>query len=360
MRLVVAPDSFKGSATAAAIAAAVADGWREVRPDDDVEERPMADGGEGTVDAIIAAQPLARRVPVTVVGPDDQAVVTEYLLLPDGSAVVEVANTSGLALTSRERPLQAHTRGFGQAIAAALGGGADRLLLALGGSGSTDGGTGMLSELGARFLAADGTPVGSGGGALVTLHRVELAQLRPLPPGGVQILSDVTAPLLGGAGAARLFGPQKGADGDDVAKLEHGLQRLADCVGLDPSIPGAGAAGGTGYALLAWGGQVTSGAAAVADAIGLPALIATADLVVTGEGRFDGQSELGKVPTYVRRLAADRGRPAFLVAGLIDAEPAGFLAAVSLVQLAGSAAASLAEPIRHARAAGAVLARAVG
>ena len=222
--------------------------------------------------------------------------------------------------------------------------GAARLLLALGGSGATDGGTGMLRELGARFLNADGSALDSGGGALRGLHRADLSGLRPLPARGVQILSDVTAPLLGANGAARMFGPQKGANADDVESLEDGLRRLAECAGLDPTIPGSGAAGGTGYALLLWGALVTSGAAAVAEAIGLPALIATADVVVTGEGRFDGQSELGKVPTYVRQLAADQGLPTCLVAGLIDAEPTGFRSAISLVELAGSAAASSQTP----------------
>lgn len=359
MRVVVAPDSFKGSASAAQIATAVADGWRGARTGDDLRECPMGDGGEGTLDAFAAAEPAARRVPVTVLGPDDQRVPAQYLLLPDGTAVVELAGTSGLALTDLRRPMRAHTRGFGQAIAAALDAGATRLVLAIGGSGATDGGVGMLTELGARFVSAGGAAIGDGGGALRWVRQADLSGLRPLPARGVQVLSDVTSPLLGGTGAARMFGPQKGASSGQVEQLEQGLRRLAHAVGVDPAMPGAGAAGGTGYALLAWGAELTSGAAAVAAAIGLPELIGAADVVVTGEGRFDGQSSLGKVPTYVRQLAADRRHPTCLVAGLIDAEPAGFAAAVSLVELAGSPAASMADPVRYGRLAGAALATAM-
>lgn len=359
MRVVVAPDSFKGSASAVEIAAAVAAGWRDARPSDDVILAPMADGGEGTMDAFAAARPTARQVPVRVVGPDDQSVDAGYLLLDDGTAVLELAATSGLHLTGRQRPLEAHTRGFGQAIAAALDAGATRMLLAVGGSGATDGGVGMLRELGGSFLGAGGRPVGDGGGALGELARVDLAGLRPLPAGGAQVLSDVRSPLLGPTGAARLFGPQKGASDADVEVLESGLRRLAELLGVDPAQPGAGAAGGTGYALLAWGAPITSGAAAVAEAIGLPAVIGTADVVITGEGRFDGQSALGKVPGHVGRLADGSGCATGLVAGVIAADASAFDAAVSVAELAGSAAASMASPARYARRAGALLAAAL-
>ncbi len=233
MRVVIAPDSFKGSATATEVAAAIAAGWRRVRPADQVRTCPMGDGGEGTLEAFAATSPTAQRIPVVVTGPDDQPVTATYLLLEDGTAVVELAGTSGIELTDRRRPLRTHTRGFGQAIAHALRNGASGLVLAIGGSGSTDGGVGMLRELGARFYAADGSDIGDGGGALAKLDRVDLSDLAPLPSRGVQILSDVTSPLLGPTGAAQMFGPQKGADSAQVAQLEQGLARLGAQLGVD-------------------------------------------------------------------------------------------------------------------------------
>ncbi|MDR6904899.1 glycerate kinase [Agromyces sp. 3263] len=360
-RVVIAPDSFKGTASAADAAAALAAGWRAVRPGDDLVERPMADGGEGTLDAFASAVPGARRMPVTVRGPLSDPVDTWWLLLPDGTGVVELAATSGITLLDPLAPLDAHTAGFGEAIAAALDAGVDRLLLALGGSSSTDGGTAALAVLGAHFLDESGDPIPLGGGALGALASVDLHRLRPLPPGGAVILGDVTNPLLGPLGAAAVFGPQKGADAATVAELDASLARLAGLVpaGLRPLAdePGAGAAGGTGFGLLAWGARMGGGAALVAEAVGLPDAIAGADLVITGEGRFDGQSEAGKAPTIVAGLARDAGVPSALVAGAITAEPRGFAASVALADLAGSGAAAMAEPLRWLEAAGAQLAR---
>lgn len=360
-RVVVAPDSFKGSATAADAARAIAGGWASVRPFDELVLRPMADGGEGTLDAFAAAVPGAERRPVVVAGPAGAEHTAEWLLLPDGTAVVELAATSGLTLLDRPRPLDASTRGFGEAIGAALEAGAERLLLALGGSGSTDGGTGALTALGARFLRADGEPIAPGGGGLVELDRVELDGLRALPPGGATILGDVTNPLLGADGAAAVFGPQKGADADTVARLELGLTRLAEATpGGDAlaAAAGAGAAGGTGFALLAWGARMRGGAAAVAEAIGLDAALDGARIVITGEGRYDRQSAAGKAPSEVAARAAATGVPVALVAGRIDAETSAFRAAASLSSLAGSGARAMADPLAWLRAAGVELARA--
>jgi glycerate kinase len=362
-RVVIAPDSFKGTASAADAAAALAAGWRAVRPADEVVERPMADGGEGTLDAFASAVPGARRMPITVRGPLSEPVDTWWLLLPDGTGVVELAATSGITLLDPLAPLEAHTTGFGEAIAAALDAGVDHLLLALGGSSSTDGGTGALAVLGARFLDESGAPVPLGGGGLGALAEVDLVGLRPLPPGGAVILGDVTNPLLGPLGAAAIFGPQKGADAATVDLLEANLARLAGLVpsALQPlaSAPGAGAAGGTGFGLLAWGARMGGGAALVAEAVGLAGAIAGADLVITGEGRFDGQSEAGKAPTIVAGLAHDAGVPTALVAGAVTAEPRGFAASVALSELAGSGAAAMAEPLRWLDVAGGDLARAV-
>lgn len=361
--LVVAPDSFKGTATAAEVAEAIADGWRTVRPDDIVRLLPMADGGEGTLDAFAAAVPGARRHPVTVTGPVGDPVEAEWLELPDGTAVVELAQTSGLTLVDPLQPFAAHTVGFGEAIAAALDHGVHRLLLAIGGSSSTDGGAGLLTALGLRLTDADGGPSTTGNAGLATLDRIDASGLRALPPGGAAILSDVTNALLGDRGAAAVFGPQKGAAAADVATLDANLARLvaraAEAFGSERAeqaagAPGAGAAGGAGFGLLLWGATATSGATGVADAIALPEAAAAASVVITGEGRFDDQTADGKVASHVAELAAGK---AMLVAGAIQAptEPS-FVAAVSLTELAGGVEAAMAEPLVHLRAAGAALA----
>lgn len=364
--IVVAPDSFKGSASAAEVAAALAGGWAAERPGDRVVRAPMADGGEGTLDAFEAAIPGAVRHPVRVLGPDDAEVDAEvdasWLMLPDGTAVVELAETSGLGRMPRLAPFAAHTVGFGQAIADALDAGARSLLLAIGGSASTDGGAGALTALGARFLDADGRDIPRGNLGLASVVRADLGGLAVLPPGGARILGDVTSPLLGPLGAAAVFGPQKGATERDVPVLEEGLRRLAEALRTagaeaDPAEPGAGAAGGTGFGLLVWGARMAPGAAAVGDALGLPSTIAEADAVITGEGRFDSQSASGKVPTYVAGLAHSAGASVLLAAGSIQAPTTGFADAVALADLAGSADAAIADPARWARAAGAALAR---
>ena len=321
----------------------------------------MADGGEGTLDALAAAVDGAVRVAITVQGPDDRPVDTAWLRLPAGdgggdTAVVELAMTSGITLLDPLRPLDAHTLGFGQAIAAALDAGVTRLLLAIGGSSSTDGGAGALTALGGRFLDAYGHPIRLGNRGLGTLVTVDLSGLLPLPVGGAQILSDVTSPLLGATGAAAVFGPQKGAPTDMIDVLESNLARLARLVPVPESAPGAGAAGGTGFGLLAWGGTMAGGASAVADAIGLDEALVHADLVVTGEGRFDGQSEAGKAPTEVARRAAAAGVGVALVAGAITAATDRFAASVSLSDLAGGSAEAMAEPVRWLELAGARLA----
>lgn len=360
--VVFAPDSFKGTIDAAEAAAALAAGWASVRPDDVLELRPMADGGEGTLAAFEMAVAGSERVPVTVTGPIGEPTDAAWLRLPpsagERTGVVELASTSGIELLGTERhPMDAHTHGFGEAIAAALAGDCTNLLLGIGSSASTDGGVGMLSALGARFLDAAGRPIRDGGRGLADLDRVDLSGLPPLPSGGVRVLADVTNPLLGERGAAAVFGPQKGATPGQIELLDERLARLAELVGVDPDTPGAGAAGGTGYALIAWGAQLVPGAGAVADLIGLRVALADAVLVVTGEGAFDGQSAGGKAPAHVASLAADEGVPVALAAGSIaaDASTSGFAASVSLTELAGSPEAAMSDPHRWLHAAGARL-----
>ncbi|MBD7957692.1 glycerate kinase [Microbacterium sp. Sa4CUA7] len=372
MKVVVALDSFKGSIGAAAASLAFADGWRDAAPDAAVELRPMADGGEGTLEAFAAAVPGARRMPVRVTGPDGALVDAAWLLLPPtpdapaGTGVVELASTSGIELLGERRaPWRADTTGFGQAIAAALDHGVSRLVLGIGSSASTDGGLGMLRALGADVTDADGAAVAPGARGLAAAAAVDVASLRRPPAAGAVVLTDVTNPLCGPAGAAAVFGPQKGLDADGVARADAALTHWASLFAGDPeladaaALPGAGAAGGTGFGLVAWGARLVPGAPEVAALIGLRDAVAGADLVVTGEGSFDGQSAAGKVPAFVAGLAAEAGVPVALVAGRIadDADTSGFTASVSLTALAGSPAASLAAPAQHLRAAGAALAR---
>ncbi|GAA1822310.1 glycerate kinase [Agromyces salentinus] len=357
MRVVIAPDSFKGTVEATDVAAALARGWARARPGDELVEMPMADGGEGTLDAFLAAVPGATRVPVEVLGPDSRLVPSNWVLLPDGTGVVELASTSGITMLDPLQPLDAHTVGFGEAIAAALDHGVERLLLGLGGSATTDGGAGALAALGARFADPAGEPVRPGNRGLADLAAVDLGSLRALPPGGAVVLGDVTNPLLGPTGAAAVFGPQKGADAATVEFLEANLARLAGLVDADAGAPGTGAAGGTGFAMLAWGARLGGGAELIARTIGLPGALADADLVITGEGRYDGQSEAGKAPTEVACLAEQAGVPVALVAGAITAEPARFAASVSLTELAGGAAGAMADGVRWLEEAGARLAR---
>ncbi|MEV8213761.1 glycerate kinase [Leifsonia sp. NPDC077715] len=366
-RIVVAPDSFKGSAEASAVAEAIADGWRSVRPGDELRRLPMADGGEGTVDAFLAAVPGAEERTTTVDGPDGRPVSARWAILRGGesgpTAVVEIAQTSGLGLLDPLQPLTAHTRGLGRLLAAALDAGAVRILVGLGGSATSDGGAGALQALGASLLGPDGRPARSGNAGLADLARVELDGLPPLPAHGVTLLTDVRSPLLGDRGAARMFGPQKGATPADVERIEAGLaefvQLLAevrpDAAALSER-PGAGAAGGTGFGLSLWGADIRPGADEVGSRLDLPRAIREADLVITGEGRYDTQTREGKVAAHVAALARAEGTPVALVAGMIALEPDGFVDHVELSALAGSADASRADAVGWARRAGELLA----
>ncbi|WP_299959505.1 glycerate kinase [uncultured Modestobacter sp.] len=360
LRVVIAPDSFKGTLDATAAADALAAGWRRERPDDELVTVPLADGGEGTLDALGHDLPAECWRSAAVTGPDGGPVDAAWLLLPDGTAVVEMARAAGLPLLRRADPLGATTRGLGQLLAAVVADPAvHRVMLTLGGSATTDGGTGALAALGARFLDAEGADLPPGGGALTRLARVDLAGLVPPPDGGVQCLVDVTAPLLGPLGAAGQFGPQKGATPDQVAVLDDALARLADLLGGDREAPGAGAAGGTAYGFAAcWGAEFVSGARAVAAAAGLDDALRDATLVVTGEGQFDAQSLRGKVVGDLVDRAGTAGVPVAVVAGRVDA--AGDLPvarALSLTDLAGSVAGAMSDPARWLAAAGTQLAR---
>jgi glycerate kinase len=358
VRVLLAPDSFKGSATAAAAAAALARGWLAERPGDRVTCLPLADGGEGTLDVLAGAVPGALWHQALVTGPGNAPVDCAWLELPGAAAAVELARASGLPLLGRPDPMRAHTAGLGEVIGRALGHGARTIVAGLGGSASTDGGTGALAALGARFLDAAGHELPPGGGALAALAAVDTTRLRPPPAGGVTCLADVTAPLLGPLGAAAVFGPQKGARPRQVARLEAGLARLAELLGGEPGAPGAGAAGGTGYGLAAgWGAALVPGAAELARLAGLDRALTGADLVVTGEGRFDPTSLTGKATGTVIAAAAAAAVPVALVAGQLIGTPPAAAAVVTLAALAGGPGPALADPGRWLGEAGRALAQ---
>lgn len=369
-RVVIAPDSFKGTIDAGQAATALAEGWRTLRPDDDLVLLPMADGGEGTVAALAATLPGGwRTVPTCGPLPGTSHQSAWYLTEPldvetftDARAItksapvalMELASSSGIGLLDRLAGLDASTQGFGELLRAALASGAGRVLAGIGGSASTDAGLGMLTALGARCLSRDGGQIEPGAKGLEQLQHIDLDDLAPLPDGGLQVLTDVTNPLTGPQGAAAVFGPQKGLSVEDIPNVDAALARVAELLGVDPATPGAGAAGGTGAALLAWGAELVPGAARVADAIGLPQAIETADLVITGEGRHDAQTASGKVVGHVTELAKDCNTPLAIVAGSFEEPPVATLA-VGLVDLVGRAAA-MAQPSEALHRAGRQLA----
>lgn len=327
LRVVVAPDSFGGALDSVAAAAAIARGWASIRPDDTILQIPMADGGEGTLTAIAAAngEQVTRQVCATV-DPLGRPVEAAWLAMDSGSsAFVEMAEASGLArLSVGERtPANARvasTRGTGRVMRAALDAGARRIVVGLGGSATTDGGAGLLVELGLRLLDARGEQLPDGGAALAALDHVEVNDLDPrLAETEVVIASDVTNPLTGPAGAAATFASQKGANPATVAELDAALVRwgaeILRATGRDVTdVPGAGAAGGATAGLLGFTTAVVHpGVEEVAELVGLAAALQDADLVLTGEGRADEQTLAGKAALGVARYA--RGIPVALLCG---------------------------------------------
>lgn len=331
VKILIAPDKFKGSASAADVAADLARGLLRVLPQAEVRLVPMADGGDGTAAAVVEAaggswmeveahDPLLRprRVRFGRIGPGGR------------TALIEMASCCGLALLQPEerQPLRTSSLGLGELIRYALDAGCTEVLLGIGGSATVDGGSGMLTALGARLLAADGRELVGSGGSLADLSAIDLSGLDPrLQTVPIRVACDVTNPLLGPTGAAPVFGPQKGASPAEVEMLEMNLARYADilerAVGRRVrDVPGTGAAGGIGFSLLAItpSARLQSGVELVAEAVGLDEAIAWADLVITGEGRLDGQTVHGKVPQGVARKARALGRPVVAVAGSITPE----------------------------------------
>jgi glycerate 2-kinase len=321
MKIVLAPDKFKGSLTAAQAAAAIAAGLRAELPTAELVTIPVADGGEGTVDAAVSAG--FERVPVTVDGPTGEPVAASYARRGE-VAVVELACACGLMRLpgGRPQPVTASSFGAGQALTAALEAGARRIIFGVGGSASTDGGAGLLQALGARVLDTRGEPLARGGAALRDVAALDLTGLHPgLRPSTVILATDVANPLTGPDGAAEVYGPQKGATPAQIAELATGLRRwaavVADATGTDRSADaGAGAAGGVGFAALAvLGAERHPGIGLVLDLAGFGAALDGAALVITGEGSLDAQTLTGKAPMGVAQAAARRGIPVVAVAG---------------------------------------------
>ena len=331
LRILVAPDSFGGALDSVAVAQAISAGWLRARPSDEVIQAPMADGGEGTLAAVAAALgDRARRRSVAAHDALGRPISADYLLLDDGrTAFIEMAAASGLAqLTPDERtPASARiasTRGTGELVRSALEAGARRVILGLGGSATTDGGTGMLAALGVRFLDLAGGELRPGGAPLAELIVIDPSGLDPrLSKVEVVIASDVTNPLTGPAGAAATYGPQKGADPEAVAELDAALgiygAAIAAVTGRAVAeLPGAGAAGGTGAALLGFtNATLQPGIEVVAGMAGLASSLEDADLVITGEGRADEQTLAGKAAMGVATLAGKRAIPVVLLCGTL-------------------------------------------
>ncbi|WP_253382289.1 glycerate kinase [unidentified bacterial endosymbiont] len=329
MKIVIAPDSYKESLSALEVASAIECGFREIFPTAQYVKLPVADGGEGTVDAMVAAtQGKIVRVPVT--GPLGERVDGFYGLSGDEqSAFIEMAAASGLerVAPSQRNPLKTTSWGTGELIRHALDVGVKHIIIGIGGSATNDGGAGMVQALGAKLLDANQQPLGQGGGALATLAHIDVSQLDTrLADCRIEVACDVTNPLIGKEGASAVFGPQKGATPEMIVTLDNALAWYAKIIARDLDIDvinlaGGGAAGGMGAALYAFcGAQLRQGIEIVTDALHLSDLVADADLVITGEGRIDSQTIHGKVPVGVAKVAKRFNKPVIGIAGSLTAD----------------------------------------
>jgi glycerate kinase len=342
--VVVAPDKFRGSLPASEAAGALSLGVRDFAPDAVTLQMPIADGGEGSMEACLRAG--FRRVRTETVRPLGAAAPASYAV-KDHVAVVELAEASGLrhAGPQRDVVMRGTTAGTGVLIHDALRNGARKVVLAVGGSATNDGGTGLAAQLGVRFLDAQGEQVPPAGASLHRIREVDLSAVEPMVlDANIVLATDVTSPLTGAAGAAHVFAAQKGATSDDIAELDAGLAALAASLhratGIDTSsLPGAGAAGGVGACCVAaLGATIVSGAEYLMDMLGVTQAVSEAHLVVTGEGSLDSQTLAGKAPAVLARVAADAGIPVLGVAGRISISPtqavaAGFSAVASIEEL---------------------------
>ncbi|EPL8006187.1 glycerate kinase [Klebsiella aerogenes] len=329
MKIVIAPDSYKESLSALDVATAIETGFREIYPHAEYVKVPVADGGEGTVEAMVAAT-QGHIVQVSVTGPLGEPVEAFYGLSGDmRCAYIEMAAASGLESVppTRRNPLLTTSWGTGELIRYALDAGVSQIIIGIGGSATNDGGAGMAQALGAKLLTAEQQQIAPGGGALETLARIDLSELDPrLADCRIDVACDVTNPLTGPQGASAVFGPQKGATTAMIERLDSGLQHFAQIIDRDLdidvlSLEGGGAAGGMGAALYAFcGAKLRPGIEIVTDALRLADLVADADLVITGEGRIDSQTIHGKVPVGVAKVAKRFNVPVIGIAGSLTAD----------------------------------------
>ncbi|HBU93852.1 MAG TPA: glycerate 2-kinase, partial [Leclercia adecarboxylata] len=329
MKIVIAPDSYKESLSATEVARAIEKGFREIFPDAEYVSVPVADGGEGTVEAMIAATNGTMQHAV-VTGPLGESVNACWGISGDGvTAFIEMAAASGLALVppAQRNPLVTTSRGTGELILAALDKGARNIIIGIGGSATNDGGAGMVQALGAKLTDANGTDIGHGGGSLMALNNIDISALDPrLKTCAIRVACDVSNPLIGEQGASHIFGPQKGATEATIQELDKNLSHYADVINtalrIDvKNVPGAGAAGGMGAALMAFlGAELKSGIEIVTQALNLEEHIHDCTWVVTGEGRLDSQSIHGKVPVGVARVASKYHKPVIGIAGSLTSD----------------------------------------
>lgn len=329
MKIVIAPDSYKESLSALDVATAIEQGFREIYPDAEYIKLPVADGGEGTVEAMVAAT-QGYRVAVTVTGPLGEPVAAFYGLSGDKQcAFIEMAAASGLESVpaAQRNPLLTTSWGTGELIRHALDAGVKQIIIGIGGSATNDGGAGMVQALGAKLLTKDNQQIAPGGGALDNLARIDVSGLDPRLGGcRIDVACDVTNPLTGPQGATAVFGPQKGATAEMIVSLDKGLAHFAGIIYRDLDVDvlnleGGGAAGGMGAGLYAFcGAKLRPGIEIVTDALHLVDVVADADLVITGEGRIDSQTIHGKVPVGVARVAKRYDIPVIGIAGSLTAD----------------------------------------
>ncbi|WP_058910878.1 glycerate 2-kinase [Entomohabitans teleogrylli] len=331
MKIVIAPDSYKESLSAVEVAQAIEKGFREIFPDAEYVSIPVADGGEGTVDAMVTAT-HGSKISTCVTGPLGERVQASWGISGDGkTAFIEMAEASGLALVppQKRNPLVTTSRGTGELILQALDNGARHIIIGIGGSATNDGGAGMAQALGARLCDAKGKEIGNGGGSLATLSCIDISALDPrLCECVIDVACDVTNPLVGENGASRIFGPQKGASEAMIQTLDKNLAHYASVIERSlhkdvRAMPGAGAAGGMGAALTAFlNADLRSGVEIVTEALNLEEHIHNCALVLTGEGRIDSQSIRGKVPVGVASVARKYHKPVIGIAGSLSPDVA--------------------------------------
>jgi glycerate kinase len=327
MKIVVAPDSFKGSLTAIEVSVAIEQGIREVFPEAEVIKIPMADGGEGTVQCLVNATG-GKILEEKVIGPLGDEVLAFYGILGDRkTAIVEMAAASGLTLVpeNKRNPLITTTYGTGQLIKAVLNQGCRKMIIGIGGSATNDGGAGMVQALGVKLLDQEGKEVGFGGGELKKIVKIDISCMdNRLSDTKVLVASDVNNPLCGPQGASRIYGPQKGATPEIIEELDKSLSYFAELIKRDlnkevKDIPGAGAAGGLGAGLMAFlNAELRSGIEIIIEIVKLEQNIKEADLVITGEGKIDSQTIYGKAPVGVAKIAKKYNVPVVAVAAIIE------------------------------------------